>query len=127
MNRSNVKDPVEAKTIAAIRKSFLPFTNGRQDVEMPLSDADKRIIKDNMRKIGLFDSAYRFCDEIFDFDLQCTLTESEENDSTRKANVEEGWLDSPMNEDQLGELSSAFLSIVLSHHYQKEEIKKHVG
>ena len=27
----------------------------------------------------------------------------------------------------MGELSSAFLSIVLSHHYQKEEIKKHVG
>ena len=120
-NKSRTKDPVEDKTIAGIRPTFEPFTSGRTDVEMPLSEKDKHIIKDNMRKLALFDCAYRFCDEIFDFDFQCLLNEDGEDDENAK---EEGWLDSPMNADQLCEVSAAFLSIVLSHHYQKPEIKK---
>lgn len=73
INKARTKDPVEDKTIAGIRPTFQPFTSGRQDVEMPLSEKDKHIIKDNMRKLALFDCAYRFCDEIFDFDFQCLL------------------------------------------------------
>ena len=52
-NKSRTKDPVEDKTIAGIRPTFEPFTSGRTDVEMPLSEKDKHIIK------FIFTSPYR--------------------------------------------------------------------
>ena len=35
---------------------------------MPICDSDKKILKQNMRKLAIYDSAYRFCDELFDFE-----------------------------------------------------------
>jgi hypothetical protein len=56
-------------------------------------------IKHNARKVELFDRAYKFCDDQF-------LISTEE----------------PMCQKDLFQYTSSILSIVLSHHYQKEEI-----
>ena len=85
---------------------------------MPLSDSDKVVVKSNMRKLALFDTAYRFCDEIFDFDYYSKCDDEPSTDTGKKSS-EDGWLDTPMTADQMLEVTSGFLSIVLSHHYQK--------
>ena len=37
-----------------------------------------------MRKLSLFDMAYRFCDDIFDFDFQCVMADSDDNKEKTK-------------------------------------------
>ena len=121
-----MKDPVEYKILKTILPTFELFSNGRHDIPMPFCDEDKQIIKSNMRKLDLFDTAYRFCDEIFDFNFENLLTDLGEDGSTmERGDKPDGWLDSPMNESQLEEVSSAFLSIVLSTKiYQKHDVMK---
>lgn len=54
-----------------------------------------------MRKQDLYEKAYYFCKDLFELD----------------SGVD-------MDEQQLLELTSSILSIVLSHHFQKEDIKR---
>ena len=80
----NAQDPVESKTIQALRNTFQTYANGQLDVEMPLCKEDKQAVKNNVRKLNLYDNAFRFCDETFDF----TIPSDE---------MEEGWLDTPLS------------------------------
>lgn len=57
----------------------------------------------------MFEQAYEFCDQLFSI-------------STRNP-LKDNSLDSPMTVSQIHEFISAILSIVLSHHFQKEDIK----
>ena len=88
---------------------------------MPICDGDKKTLKQNMRKLAIYDSAYRFCDELFDFE---TMVPDAEDEMAIDAQHDDGWVDTPMTEKQLLDFSSGILSIVLSHHFQKEDIKR---
>lgn len=68
----------------------------------PISDSDKQTLKHNLRKQDLYEQAYYFCDNLFEM----------------------GQVGESMTTDQLIEFTASVLSIVLSHHFQKEDIKK---
>ena len=82
---------------------------------MPICDADKKTLKANMRKLAIYNEAYRFCNELFELELLMNTRDESMSD--------EGNLDSPMSPPQLLEFTSGILSIVLSHHFQKADIK----
>lgn len=93
------------------------YTNGDTEVTTPICDADKKTLKQNMRKLAIYDSAYRFCDDLFTLD---TLVDAGSSQDSKDADEPHG--DAPMTAEQLLEFTSAILSIVLSHHFQKKDI-----
>lgn len=82
---------------------------------MPICDSDKKTLKQNMRKLAIYDSAYRFCDELFDFESM--VPAGSEDEAAIDTQHDDGWIDTPLTERQLLEFSSGILSIVLSHHF----------
>jgi hypothetical protein len=79
-----------------------------------VSDSDLKNIKHNLRKQALFEQAYYFCEDLFNLSEKTATADPAEE------------LESPMNTTQILQFTSAILSIVLSHHFQKEDIKKMV-
>jgi hypothetical protein len=71
----------------------------------PISEDDKKTLKHNTRKHALFEQAYVFCNDLFN------LSKNNENTTV-------------MTPQQILNFTSSILSIVLSHHFQKEDIKK---
>lgn len=94
----------------ALQHTFQEYSSGNHEVPTPICDADKKILKHNTRKHNIYDTAFRFCDELFSI-------------SSENQEGEEG-LDTLMTTEQLLSFTSGILSIVLSHHFQKEDIKK---
>ena len=68
---------------------------------MPICESDKKILKHNSRKLQIYEIAYNFCEDLFSLQNAPQMTK-----------------------EQLLEFTSGILSILLSHHYQKEDIKK---
>ena len=88
----------------------MPLDN--ESAQLPVSDSDLKSIKHNIRKQALYEQAYYFCDKLF------SISEKPSD------MVVDDELESPMNTSQILVFTSAILSIVLSHHFQKEDIKK---
>lgn len=61
-------DFIERKLTGALKPSFQLYSNGDTEVATPICDSDKKILKANMRKLAIYESAYRFCEELFDLD-----------------------------------------------------------
>jgi hypothetical protein len=113
--------------------AFQNYSSGTKEVTTPICDADKKILKHNTRKHALYDMAYRFCDDLFALDPA-------NKERHRQAQDQKGDLlgqqapvpgtviaaeaDTPMNTQQLLQFTASILSIVLSHHHQKEDIKR---
>ena len=68
-----------------------------------------------MRKLDIYDKSYRFCDELFEMEAANETA----SDGSCKSNV-----NSNLTSDQLLEFTSAIISVVLAHHYQKDDIKR---
>jgi hypothetical protein len=77
----------------SLEDSFDQYSNGTtNDVQTPICDADKLVLKQNMRKLDIYDKAYRFCDELFEMDLANETA----SDGSCRSNV-----NSNLTEDQL--------------------------
>jgi len=89
----------------ALQNSFNSYDNSELATtgQGPISDSDKMTLKYNLRKQDLFEQALFFCHTMF--------------------NIEQGHT---FSSAQLMEFTSCILSIVLSHHFQKKDIKSMV-
>jgi hypothetical protein len=81
---------------------------------MPITDEEKKILKHNMTKQDLFEQAYIFCDKLFNLQDKEEGNEAISDPKKKKTT---------MTPYQILEYTSAILSIVLSHHFQKKDIK----
>lgn len=103
-------NPCSDKIKESLEEVFLPLEN--ESAQLPVSDSDLKNIKHNIRKQALYEQAYHFCDKLFAISLKPSEEDLDDE------------LESPMNSSQMLVFTSAILSIVLSHHFQKEDIKK---
>ena len=120
----------------ALEPTFQNYSSGTKEVTTPICDADKKILKHNTRKHALYDMAYRFCDDLFvldpaNKDRRAQLPDPSGSLPGQQAQVPGAVIaadaDTPMNTQQLLQFTAAILSIVLSHHHQKEDIKRIVA
>ena len=105
----------------ALKSAFQLYSNNETEVATPICDADKKILKQNMRKLAIYESAYGFCDELFGLDRLLDARPSSASSHTPRSS-EDTVGDAPMTAEQLLEFTSAILSIVLAHHFQKKDI-----
>lgn len=90
----------------ALENTFEPYQNTELATtgEGPIIDADKQTLKHNLRKQDLFEQALYFSENLFGINAHGALSS-----------------------ELLLEFTSCVLSIVLSHHYQKRDIKSMVN
>lgn len=117
----------------ALEPSFQNYSSGTKEVTTPICDADKKILKHNTRKHALYDMAYRFCDDLFEIDPTNKERRNQAQDKKDDFAGQQAPLpgmvigseaDTPMDTEQLLQFTSSILSIVLSHHHQKADIKR---
>ena len=121
----------------ALEPTFQNYSSGTKEVTTPICDADKKILKHNTRKHALYDMAYRFCDDLFDLDPANKDRRDQTQDNAKAdltaqqppvpGTVIAADADTPMTTQQLLQFTASILSIVLSHHHQKEDIKRIVA
>lgn len=126
---------IRRKMHHALEPSFQNYGSGTKEVTTPICDADKKILKHNTRKHALYDMAYRFCDDLFFLDPNGEPRQSTQSECQPRRDISvpvtagpgaamATEADTPMNTKQLLQFTSSILSIVLSHHHQKEDIKR---
>lgn len=65
----------------ALKNSFQKYQNGKCEVCSPISDEDKKRLKQNVRKLQIYESAYRFCDDHFKIYISSNNNETIDNEN----------------------------------------------